>query len=298
MPVKAKKSKKPEVPVVDVFSEKPEETPASHRRRAVVVEIEDEDVTERPTVESPLPTVQDQEPEAEPPRSEEMPLPSFLQESRKEISVDDNVANVEEVETITELPEPQREEMPAGDIGMTVTLPQAVVGELNEINRDVKDEKKKLLGIFFMALAVLVIAIAAGYMIVQKRSEGGNVAPTSDTIPAPVINAPSALPQATPPPAGSGATTSAILKDLKVNVLNGTTIAGQAAKEASVLKSAGYTIGTVGNGDPTKAGIIEYPTGLADFAAGIQKTLTGFTFTLKESPGLTKTVVVTLPKPD
>ena len=66
-----------------------------------------------------------------------------------------------------------------------------------------------------------------------------------------------------------------------------------AAKEAAVLKAAGFTTGTVGNGKPENAGTIVVAPTYKGLVSEIQTLLKDFTFTVKEDAKMT-TIQVTL----
>jgi hypothetical protein len=175
-------------------------------------------------------------------------------------------------------------------------IPQAFVGEVREVAREVKQEKKSALVTTFLILGMILVAAGVVGLYILGTKKSGTPAPTPTPTPTPL----QATPTPTPTVIINTATESAELTpvtDLKVNVFNGTTIKGLAAKEAAVLKKAGYTIGNVGNGDPTKAGTITVPTGETAAATGIQSALSKFTFTVKEDAKATSITVV-LPEPN
>ncbi|PWU23864.1 hypothetical protein C5B42_01540 [Candidatus Cerribacteria bacterium 'Amazon FNV 2010 28 9'] len=146
-----------------------------------------------------------------------------------------------------------------------------------------------LVSIFIILGMVLVAAGIVGLYVMTKKSSDQPIAtPAPQATPVPTPTVVVATPTPTPDPA--------LLKSVKVNVLNGTTTKGLAAKEAAVLKSAGFTLGTVGNGSPSDAGTISVPTGKTAIADAIKAALTGFTFTVTEDAKATQ-VTVTLGAP-
>lgn len=170
-------------------------------------------------------------------------------------------------------------------------VPQAFVGEVREVATEAKQEKKGALVTFFIIVGMILVAggVVGLYLIsTHKSTPAPSPSPIVDATPLPtpvvVVNTATSSAQTI---GGESATTK-----LKVNVLNGTTTKGLAAKEAAVLKKSGYVIGETGNGDPKLKGTIIVPTGQTDVATGIQSALSGFTFTVKEDAKATSITVV------
>lgn len=265
-----------------------------HQEEEREVEVEEEEENELPARET-MP-----EPKAEPiinnhAKEEDAdlpPLPSFFKESQEEPQPE-----------ASSRPEPAMS-VPNLEAQKVIesTLPQAVVGELHEVSREVKSEKRgALITIFIISGMLLVAAGLIGlYLVSTKRLNFGPLA-VATPMPTPEVTA---TPQATPTvivhdqtatPAAALDLTAA-KKSTKVNVTNGTKIVGLAAKEAAVLKKAGFTLGTVGNGDPQAAGTIVVPTGKSDFGNAIKDALPDFAFTVTEN-AKAKDVTVTLDAP-
>ncbi len=178
------------------------------------------------------------------------------------------------------------------------SLPQAAIGEMAEMHEG-GDMKKKIIGIIFVVIA-LIILLAGILMIYAKKLSSPLNLPESS--PTPLVTQPTSdpTPVLSPTPTASGSATAspsaeltALKKKYKVDVLNGTKVAGLAAKGADILKKQGYTLGTVGNGTAANAGTIVSASASADLAKDIQKQLSDFTFTLKTDSKATN-VVVTL----
>lgn len=177
-------------------------------------------------------------------------------------------------------------------------LPQAIVSEMSEGG----DSKKKWIGIALIVLALLILLIGIFIIYAKKLSS-----PPATVTPTPLVTQPQAtskpVASATPVATQSGsltATTSAefkaLQKKVKVDVLNGTKIAGLASKQASILKEAGYVTGRVGNGETANAGTIVTASSSAALVSDIQRILSDFTFKVTQDPKVT-TVVVTLGEP-
>lgn len=177
----------------------------------------------------------------------------------------------------------------------SAVTPQGVVGEINDAAEG-GGSNKKLIGIILMVLAVLILAIGGLFLYARNLFTPTTVAtPTPEVIatpiPTPVMSAtPIATASATPLPASESA---ALKKKVKVDVLNGTKTAGLASKEAAVIKAAGFTTGTVGNGKPENAGTIVVAPAYKALAAEIQVVLKDFTFKITEDAKATA-IVVTL----
>lgn len=173
--------------------------------------------------------------------------------------------------------------------------PQAVVGEINEAADGDSGSNKKLIGIILMVLAVLILAIGGLFLYARNL-----FSPTSVATPIPeVVATPRPTPVPTATPAASASATlsasesAALKKKVKVDVLNGTKISGFATKQAALLKTAGFTTGTVGNGKAEEAGTIVYPAAYKGLVTEIKATLKDLTFTASESAKATS-IVVTL----
>lgn len=304
-------------PIVDVFDDEPTEKVSSVQpaRTPVVVEIESvlDQKEESQVTESLSPPAApkrerhhtlDVEPAETLEESnivipEDVPAPSSLEEpSLPSFFEHDLKGEPQEPEN------PARTTQPQEMKELEKTIPQAFVGEIDEITDDVKSEKKKLIGILCIVVAVLLLSI--GLLVVYAKNVQQSTMEPSPTpeglvaTPRPTIT-PSSSP--TPIATKSGtltATASGALADLKkkvkIDVLNGTTISGLAAKEAANLKKAGFVTGTVGNGKPENAGTIAVSSANVALATEIQKLLATYTFTITKNEKLVS-VQVTLGEP-
>ena len=174
------------------------------------------------------------------------------------------------------------------------TVPQAYISETREIAKEVRSEKRNMLVTISIVVGAILVVVGLGGLalstIISKPSPTVSTAATPKATTQPVASTtPVASASATP-------TASTTSKPLKVNVYNGTTIKGLAAKEAAILKDAKMTLGTVGNGDPKLAGTIIVPTGKKEVGTQIEGLLTGFTFKITESATATE-ISVTLGEP-
>lgn len=321
------KSKASDIPVVNVFDEEVKDT-APAPRRSVVVEIEDvppqapeQPVTEQPqtlptpteiTVEptvdgSTAPAAKEPEVSFAPPleapaapvapapetvQPSEPALPSFFEHDLKGEGV---VAPAASAPTVS-FDLPQTPQAAPANPGV---VPQAVVGEIHEINEG--GNSKKIIGIILILIAVVLLGIGA--FVVYSKTQTATPEPTPTPISQPTAT-PTPLPSATPQASDSAslvATNSAefvaLKKKYKVDVLNGTKVAGLASKQAALIKKEGYTTGTVGNGDEEKAGTITVPTAAAALAKDLERILSDFTFTVTEDAKATG-IVVTLGEPN
>lgn len=175
----------------------------------------------------------------------------------------------------------------------SATIPQAIVGEIDEAAGS--GSNKKIIGIVLMVLAVLILAI--GGLFLYARNLFG---PTSVPTPTPeVVATPRPTPAVTPTPAATASATpsasesAALKKKIKVDVLNGTKTPGLAAKQAALIKAAGFVTGTVGNGKADEAGTIVLAPEYKGLATEIKATLKDFTFTVSEDAKATS-IKVTL----
>ncbi len=223
----------------------------------------------------------------------EQKLPSFFVEGEDQaLTKEDETPPA--VDTTVSMPQTPEEKM------LETVVPQAFVGEVSQVAREVKQEKKGTLVTFFIILGMILVAVGAvGLYILSVKKNTQVVTPAPTSQPTPVAQAtPAATPTVIVTTATGSAvpTTSSPTTKLKVNVLNGTKVKGLAAKEAALLKKAGYVLGTVGNGDPGKAGTITVPTGSSSVAEGIKSILSNFTFTVSEDPKA-KDITVTLGDP-
>lgn len=204
----------------------------------------------------------------------EQELPSFFAEKKKE-----------------EAPTAQSPEQQI----LEAAVPQAFVGEANEVATEVKKERKGVLVTFFIILGMILLAggIVGLFLVSSKKGE-------TTIVSTPQV---AATPAPTPSPkvivsTETIASASAELKQsVKVNVLNGTAIKGLAAKEAAVLKQNGFTLGTVGNGNPALAGTIVVPTEKLVLGEEIKALLSDFTFTVTEDSKVSA-ITVTLGEPN
>lgn len=319
------------VPIVNVFDEDEKQTQSDLQpaHRPVVVEIEDveheevqppmapvQQVTsadanvqpmyqEQPVVppapvlppqnavmQEPQMAVPQQAPQVEysgTPMATEPALPSFFEQDLKP-------------GTPVQTPMTQPMDQTTAPIGQPVSpmqsgVPaQAFVGEINEAAEG-GGNTKKIIGIVLVILAIIVLAIG-GLFLYAKSLFAPVELPKATPTPLPTVR-PVATPATSPIASDSGKVASVsaeMKKKVKVDVLNGTKIAGLATKEAAVIKKAGYTTGTVGNGVPANAGTIVVSPTYKAIAADIQKLLADFTFTVKEDEKMT-TVQVTLGEP-
>jgi hypothetical protein len=264
--------------VTEVEEEQPE-TQSEPSETSVPEEKAPETTTELPT--EPTFTVRQNG------QTVEQKLPSFF--------VGESDDKVSEADPIAELPtEPQSQETQV----LESVVPQAFVGEVREVAREAKRERKGALVTVFIIIGMILVAGGVlGLFVMSTRKQGGNQ-PTPQ---------PSAEVMATPEPtptiivntATSSATASVsaeIKKEVKVNVLNGTAIKGLANKQAAILRENDFVVGTVGNGDPTKAGTIVVPEGRLDLGEEIKTLLTEFSFTVSEDSTV-KAITVTLGEP-
>jgi hypothetical protein len=321
------------VPIVNVFDEdeKQPQSDLQPAHRPVVVEIEDvpheavqppsapapqvsvadanvQPVYQEQNVVPPAPVLPPQQPEASTtvstapqapqveyasaPMAAEPALPSFFEQDLK--------ADVAPATPAI----PAAQPMPQS--GMPSTQPvspvqsgvpaQAFVGEINEAAEG-GGNTKKLIGIILVVLAIIVLAIG-GLFLYAKNLFAPVELPKATPRPLPTVR-PVATPAASPVASDSGKVASVsaeMKKKVKVDVLNGTKVAGLASKEAAIIKKAGYTTGTVGNGKPENAGTIVVSPTYKAVAVDIQKILADFTFTVKEDEKMTS-VQVTLGEP-
>ncbi len=266
----------------------------SPRPPRIVTEVEEEELV--------VPT----EPEAKeemPPASEPLEEPTFtvrqngqtVEQKLPAFFVDGSESVSSEKPQDEALPvEPQSQETQA----LEAAVPQAFVSEVRQVATEVKRERKgTLVTIFIIFGMILVAGGVLGLFVMNTRKQNG----------AQSTPEPTAVVEATPEPTptviintgdmGSTASVSAeVKKEVKVNVLNGTAIKGLANKEAAILRKNDFTIGTVGNGDPAKAGTIVVPTGRLDMGEEIKSLLTDITFTVTEDAEVTA-ITVTLGEP-
>jgi hypothetical protein len=325
---KRDKNEEPVVPhIPDVFDEDEKETVAP-AKQPVTIEVETTEITINGVEETPEEATEDEVPDdvvSEPTPSDDLPLPDLPRSSRGMTTSVEEVtssalpesepvmeeSNLKDPELPAFFSEPQveKKEEKTPVVSMLNTpqtkeekileaaIPQAFVGELAEVSKEVKREKKGALITTFIVVGMILIAAGlVGLYWVTSRKSMGNTQPTpTPTVVATPVPTPLIIIHDTP--ASSSASMSAqIKKALKVNVLNGTKVVGLAAKEASVLKKAGFTIGTVGNGDPDNAGTIVVPTGKLDIGNTVKDALTNFTFTVTEDEKV-KDITVTLGQP-
>lgn len=221
--------------------------------------------------------------------SQEPVLPSFFEQDLKHDTAPAGMPVMPSI-TLTQPVQPNQQTVISS---VEANIPQAVVGEINEISES-GDGNKKMIGIVLMVIAVIILAIAG--LFLYARNLFSPVAIPTPT-PTPVATArPTIPPTATPSASDSGKLSSAsaeLKKKVKVDVLNGTKVAGLAAKQATVLKTSGYTTGTVGNGKPENAGTIVVAPTYKVLAEDIVKLLKDFTFTIKEDAKMTS-IQVTL----
>ncbi len=325
-PTSSKSKTSSDIPVVNVFDEEVKETTPSPRR-SVVVEIEDvpPQAPEQPVVDQPqtlptpteisvehpvdstAPVVNEPEVSFAPPleapaapvapapevvQPTEPALPSFFEHDLKGDGVVAPTASAPSVSF--DLPQtPQDSPATPG------VVPQAMVGEIHEINEG--GNAKKIIGIVLMLIALVLLGIGA--FVVYSKTMSGTTEPTPTPISQPTAT-PTPVPTATPQASDSAslvATNSAefvaLKKKFKVDVLNGTKVAGLASKQAALVKKEGYTTGTVGNGDEEKAGTITVPATATALAKDLQRILSDFTFTITEDAKATS-IVVTLGEPN
>lgn len=313
---KPTKHTKSHVPIVNVFDEEePQQESLQPARRPVVVEIEDaapeaplqspvEPALDTPMAAPSAPTIQQapvqpvtqyqpsqpasqqtyvpQAPVQSQPEAVDTVLPSFFAQ--------DLQSNVQPVQTSSQAP--FQPDTPLGTI--EATMPQAVVGEINQEASG--GNGKKILGIILVVIALIVLAVG-GLVLYAKNLFAPVPLPTATPT---SVATPRAVPTATPASEASGSATASqsaeLKKKVKVDVLNGTKTAGLAAKQAAILKTAGFVTGTVGNGDADNAGTIVVSPANKALATEIITLLKEFTFTVTES-SKAATIQVTLGEP-
>ncbi len=216
----------------------------------------------------------------------EQKLPSFFVDKESE-------NQAEAVPTNSEM----ATEQTAGEKALEEAMPQAFVGEVRQVASEVKRERKGTLVTVFIVLGMILVAGGiVGLFFLNTKRQNGSAQTSAAT---PVVEA---TPEPTPTVIVTTASASASLvteemkQGIKVNVLNGTTIKGLAAKEAAIIKKNGYTLGTVGNGDPASAGKIVVPTGKLDLGEDIKALLPDITLSVSEDAKAT-TITVTLGEP-
>ncbi|MEP7166643.1 MAG: LytR C-terminal domain-containing protein [Candidatus Woesebacteria bacterium] len=289
-PVKHTKS---HVPIVNVFDEEDSKTEALQpARRPVVVEIEDAGPDEEPLQSPTAPMAAPAAPVHHAHRVPEMYTPEIPETqsaaapnggpSLPSFFAEDLQPNVVPVYS-----EPA--DTPLNTI--EATMPQAVVGEIHQEAQ--RGNGKKIVGIVLMILALIVLAIG-GLVLYAKNLFAPVALPTPTPTPEATMHP---TPTLSPTPAASSSATASasaeLKKKIKVDVLNGTKTVGLAAKEAAILKTAGYVMGTVGNGKPENAGTIIVPPAYRALANDIVSLLKDFTFTVTENAKFTS-IQVTL----
>ncbi len=323
-PTSSKSKTSSDIPVVNVFDEEVKETTPAPRR-SVVVEIEDvpPQAPEQPVAAQPqtLPTpteisvdpahdttVATAEPEVsfapplEAPAAPSAPVPDVVQPNEPALpSFFEHDLKGEVAAPAAQAPSVSFDLPQASSEGSmnSGVVPQAVVGEIHEINDG--GNSKKIIGIILMLIAVVLLGVGAFVVYSKTQSSSNEPAPTPMIQP---TATPTPVPSATPQASDSAslvATNSAefiaLKKKYKVDVLNGTKVAGLASKQAALVKKEGYTTGTVGNGDEEKAGTITVPATAAALAKDLQRILADFTFTITEDTKATS-ITVTLGEPN
>lgn len=211
----------------------------------------------------------------------EQKLPTFLAEGQESSS--------------PSVPEPSVSQ----DKTLETAVPQAFVSEVREVASEVKRERKgTLVTIFILLGMVLVAGGVVGLFVMNTKKQEGTVTPTaspvseSEATPSPtptiIIDTESQTPEAS--------VSAEVKKEVKVDVLNGTAIKGLAAKEAANLRKAGFSIGAVGNGEPSKAGTIVVPEGKLALGEEIKAVLANYTFTVSQDAQVS-VITVTLGEP-
>lgn len=199
----------------------------------------------------------------------------------------------EQAETSTTTDEPVKPKSYDEDI-----IPQAFVSEVKEVASEVKRERKGTLVTAFIIIGMVLVASGiVGLLFINTKKQGESAVATPTPTPRVEV---SATPVPTPTIIVNTATVSAVPVSkvgVKVNVLNGTTIKGLASKEAAILKADGFTLGTVGNGVPEKAGTITAPKGKESLVEEIKTKLVGFTFTSSSTASGSAEITVTLGQP-
>lgn len=325
-PTSSKSKSASDIPVVNVFDEEAKES-APSPRRSVVVEIEDvppqapeqpvpvqpqtlptpTEISVEPTVDTTQTAATEPEvsfappleapaapsvPEPELVQPNEPALPSFFEHDLKGEGV---VAPVAQAPSVS-FDLPQTPQAAPSNNGV---VSQAVVGEIHELNEG--GNSKKIIGIILILIAIVLLGVGA--FVVYSKTQSATNEPEPTPISQPTAT-PTPVPSATPQASDSAslvATNSAefaaLKKKYKVDVLNGTKVAGLASKQAALVKKEGYTTGTVGNGDEEKAGTISVPTAAAALAKDLKRILSDFTFTVTEDAKATS-IVVTLGEPN
>lgn len=201
------------------------------------------------------------------------------------------------VDASTPIPPITPSEQPVSPVEAAV--PQAFVGEIHEVSEG-GGSKKKIIGIVLIVFALLLLAgglflLFGRGLLTPTESEPVSVAPVTQSSPTPTAS-PLATGSAQLTATASGELTE-LKKKFSVSVLNGTSISGLAGKQADILRKAGYTMGSIGNGAARNAGTIVAPKEAAPLVADIQKLLSDFTFTATES-ATAKNITVTLGEPN
>lgn len=109
--------------------------------------------------------------------------------------------------------------------------------------------------LFLVVLLLLLVAVGVGFYTLFTRAKDAEEEAMKAPTPAPAFIQPTSEEPATPVPSTSPeeATPSATpaadvdMKDIKVRIENGTTIAGEAGRWKTFLEDAGYTVVSVGN---------------------------------------------------
>lgn len=295
----------PEVKVADVFDDVEVETtlPASVKSRYVVevesvqppedtptaitsaleVSTQVETVTQPEELVPPTPPIantqseitQDHGPsiKVENKSGDEPILPRFFEE---------NLQSVPEVENEPE-PEPHfspQQEEEAKQV-FEQAVPQAFVADIEQESET--SGKRSVVVLILLILGIL--CLVGGIVALVLTNSSKSTTEVAVASPQPVLATPTPTLEPTPTPQAS--ISAELKKKYSVSVLNGTSIKGLAAKEASIIHQAGYKLGTVGNGDPKTSGTITVPTGQKDIGNDLATLLSNFTLTISESDSAT-----------
>lgn len=154
---------------------------------------------------------------------------------------------------------------------------------------------KKSAGKTFLVIGVLILVAVLGYVIYKSAADSSE---DISTEPTPYDNLTAPIAQSPAPSASSTATPKAVSKDnVKIQVQNGTGIAGEAAYLQTQLKALGYTEITAGNAPSQEASatVVTFSTKLAQSVIDeLTKKLNSIyeTVTVKNSASATTDVVI------
>jgi LytR cell envelope-related transcriptional attenuator len=145
--------------------------------------------------------------------------------------------------------------------------------------------------IWWLVLLILSVVLGiVGYALARNRIDGWlSVASPTPTVKATPVSTPSSSPSIIPSPTPSAISTptpsSSPSTSITLRVLNGTTVAGAASKVQTILKSAGFTVRTIGNAKTQDyaSTYVYYQAGKLDQANKVAAALTTYSVTVQES---------------